>query len=515
MSRRRRGSSEGASGVKRVLRDEAIESVVEVARLWHEAGYAVLPSHEDGTGRPCDQHRSDQGTRSDWAELEAWLTSGRYPGIGVLTGAISGNAEMIEIAGPPERALATVTALLDCATELGTRSLLDRAWNGCTEQSADGGIRTFIRVAGGHPLCSRPLAVDRDATPAAWTRGEGDFVIVGSTLWTGPRQPGTPVHALVEDRVPSMTVTIAPEERDVLHLTYGRVGYSPVEHLPATPDLGGEHRGVDLAICAVTYARAGVPVFPLAPRTKKPMARTRGFHDATCRIEQVEAWWQEEPESNIGAPTGVAFDVLDFDVKVGLAGDIVKDSRPHLARLNTHALLAGAIGTARTRHDGLHVFYPPSGRAKSKIGGLHIDFQAKGGYVVLPPSLVAPDDGYQGTGRYEWLDPLDFRRPGHAPLDWEAVVSLLQPRIAHAVPVTLQAIRAGIKPVGIDGLVRSVATSKEGERNDVLFWAACRAVEGGLDTAALASAARATGLADAEISRTIRSAKTHAVKGTI
>lgn len=312
-----------------------------------------------------------------------------------------------------------------------------------------------------------------------------------------------------------MTVTIAQGERDDFHLAYVRLGYAPDDHLPAAPDPGGEHRGVDLAICAVTYARAGVPVFPLTPRTKRPMGRSRGFHDATCRVEQVEAWWQSEPESNIGAPTGVAFDVLDFDIKVGLAGDIVKDSRPHLARLNTHALLAGAIGTARTRHDGLHVFYPPSGRAKSTIRGMDIDFQAKGGYVVLPPSRVAPDDGCQGTGRYEWIDPLDFRRPGHAPLDLEAVVSLLKPRIAHAVPVTLQAIRAGIRPGGIDGLVRSVATAKEGERNDVLFWAACRAAESGLDTAALASAARAAGLADAEISRTIRSAKAHAVKGSI
>lgn len=193
MSRRRgRGSSEGASGVKRVLRVEEITSVVEEARLWFEAGYAVLPSHEDGTERPCDQHRSDQGTRPDWAELDGWLRSGRCPGIGVLTGTISGNAEMIEIAGPPERALATVTALLECATGLGTRSLLDRVWNGCTEQSAEGGIRTFIRVAGGHLLGSRPSPWTRTASPRRGREARASSSSSGPISGPGHASPTPP-----------------------------------------------------------------------------------------------------------------------------------------------------------------------------------------------------------------------------------------------------------------------------------------------------------------------------------
>ena len=49
----------------------------------------------------------------------------------------------------------------------------------------------------------------------------------------------------------------------------------------------------------------------------------------------------------------------------------------------------------------------------------------------------------------------------------------------------------------------------EGNRNDGLFWAACRAAEAGDETvlAELATAARSTGLPDREIAATINSAR--------
>jgi hypothetical protein len=55
----------------------------------------------------------------------------------------------------------------------------------------------------------------------------------------------------------------------------------------------------------------------------------------------------------------------------------------------------------------------------------------------------------------------------------------------------------------------------EGNRNAGLFWAACRLVEAGRtdSLAALAQAARSSGLPDQEISRTIASAQRTAVTG--
>jgi hypothetical protein len=60
------------------------------------------------------------------------------------------------------------------------------------------------------------------------------------------------------------------------------------------------------------------------------------------------------------------------------------------------------------------------------------------------------------------------------------------------------------------GLVRRVETAAEGERNDVLYWAACRCKERGMRPAEaealLSPAGRKAGLPDIEIMRTVDSA---------
>lgn len=59
-----------------------------------------------------------------------------------------------------------------------------------------------------------------------------------------------------------------------------------------------------------------------------------------------------------------------------------------------------------------------------------------------------------------------------------------------------------------DGLIRFVAASREGERNQRLFWAACRAAELGDATLRrrLVEAARQAGLSEFEAQQTIASA---------
>lgn len=64
-----------------------------------------------------------------------------------------------------------------------------------------------------------------------------------------------------------------------------------------------------------------------------------------------------------------------------------------------------------------------------------------------------------------------------------------------------------------NALVRFVASSNEGERNDRLFWAACRAFENGSFTRleqALEDAAIDTGLTEGEVGAVFRSAERHA-----
>jgi Bifunctional DNA primase/polymerase, N-terminal len=74
---------------------------------------------------------------------------------------------------------------------------------------------------------------------------------------------------------------------------------------------------VDHLAAALRYASQGVPVFPLAPRSKFPLISAanggHGLHDATTDAAQIQAWWMAHPTANIGLRTGVVFDVIDLD----------------------------------------------------------------------------------------------------------------------------------------------------------------------------------------------------------
>ena len=85
--------------------DPKPDPLLTAAREWYDAGYCVIPSHEDGGKRPFGRWKDYQAQRPDWLEVEAWLSSGRYTGIGVLTGSASGNVEMAELEGPMDAAV--------------------------------------------------------------------------------------------------------------------------------------------------------------------------------------------------------------------------------------------------------------------------------------------------------------------------------------------------------------------------------------------------------------------------
>jgi hypothetical protein len=74
---------------------------------------------------------------------------------------------------------------------------------------------------------------------------------------------------------------------------------------------------LDHLAAALRYASQGVPVFPLAPRSKFPLISAanggHGLHDATTDAARIQAWWMAHPTANIGLRTGVAFDVIDLD----------------------------------------------------------------------------------------------------------------------------------------------------------------------------------------------------------
>ena len=66
---------------------------------------------------------------------------------------------------------------------------------------------------------------------------------------------------------------------------------------------------------ALIYAAAGLSVFPLNPRTKKP-ATKRGFYDATTNPETIRRFWRVT-DRNIGIATGAMSGIWILDIDQG------------------------------------------------------------------------------------------------------------------------------------------------------------------------------------------------------
>lgn len=256
--------------------------------------------------------------------------------------------------------------------------------------------------------------------------------------------------------------------------------------------------GAALVDLALGYAASEVAVFPCTPGGKTPLT-PHGFLDASTDPERIRRWWSNQPQANIATPTGradpptagVGSDVLDVDVRADGHG---WDAFHALRRAG---LLDGWTRAVRTPSGGLHLHYPATTQRNGSLRGQHLDFRGLGGYVLLPGSRCGPGE----QQRYTLVD----QRPGPGrPLDWTAVTSLLHPHKPQALDRPL------VRGVGdpTSRLAAHVARQTEGNRNNALFWAACRATEAGAtDLAPLLDAAVLTGLDARQAVATIRSAQ--------
>jgi hypothetical protein len=236
---------------------------------------------------------------------------------------------------------------------------------------------------------------------------------------------------------------------------------------------------------ALSYANAGWPVFPCVPGEKLP-ATKHGFKDATTDQDRIIHWWTIAPHCNVAIATGAPGpDVLDVDVHPSGNGFAA------LNRLKREGLLDGARAYIRTPSGGLHAYFVGSEQANGRLPEQHLDFRSRGGYVVAPPSRVAERP-------YELVKATGVR----GSLDWQAVTRLLEPeRTSRAEHATTE------RTTEVSRLATWVERLQEGNRNDGLFWAACRALEAGQTLDPLEQAARKTGLPEREIHRTLDSAE--------
>jgi hypothetical protein len=190
----------------------------------------------------------------------------------------------------------------------------------------------------------------------------------------------------------------------------------------------------------------------------------RGVHDAASDVEQIREWGSICPHGNIGIACGVASGIVVIDVDPRNGGDA------SLAALAAKGNVLPPGPRQRTGNRGWHYLFKADhriGGSKGKLGR-GIDVKSAGGYILVAPSWTRISDDGPG-GPYTWeVSPFAVPAP-RMPL-W--MTAMLCPPPRPAPTFTSDALGGDIEP-----LARFVAGSPHGERNNRLYWAACRTRE--------------------------------------
>jgi hypothetical protein len=204
---------------------------------------------------------------------------------------------------------------------------------------------------------------------------------------------------------------------------------------------------------ALGLAGCGVPIFPCGS-DKRPL--TKGENGArwgaSADSDIIRARWTQCPDALIGVPCGVKFDVLDLDLQHADAQAWHDEHRRDLPLTREHA----------TRSGGRHLLFQPHASFRNSAGKLapHIDTRGAGGFVIWWPA--------------EGLEVLHASALADVP-DW--IVAKLNPPEPAPLPITRRAIGLVSARRKLDGVIRTIATAREGERNSVTFWGGCRLAE--------------------------------------
>lgn len=261
------------------------------ALAFHNSGCCIVPAAVNGTKAPwpdSPRWKHYETKRPTEDQLHTWFgDDGRYDGLGVVCGPVSGGLEMLELEG---RAVTEghLTGLSQALTDHGYGELWQRVTTGYTEMTPSGGLHILYKVDGDQrgntKLARRPATdnelaaykaeqqqtVDAETDPdvrrrrqdaldritrgeqvpqvLVETRGNGGFVV---TAPSGGRthESGKPWRLVTGG--PATIATISDDERDALHAiaslfdTMPAAGPPPAAGQPHHPDDDGLRPGDD------------------------------------------------------------------------------------------------------------------------------------------------------------------------------------------------------------------------------------------------------------------------------
>lgn len=270
-------------------------TLLDTALALHAAGIVALPVRTDGSKAPgLGSWKTYQQQHPTIDELLGWFGTDSTDGIGVLTGAISGNLEMVELEG---RAVmdGALDQLVDLAYDNGIAELFDKVRQGYTESTPSGGIHLLYRVTDGAVRRNTKLARDEARQVLAESRGEGGFVVIAPSH--GRSHPSGLAWHLHAGSI-AQIADITADERDLLWAVIGMLDREPPREQYAT----------NLALGQSTGTRPGDEYD--AKTTWAEILEPHGWTIAR-RMGKGHAWTRPGKTHGISATTGQSSDDID------------------------------------------------------------------------------------------------------------------------------------------------------------------------------------------------------------
>jgi Bifunctional DNA primase/polymerase, N-terminal len=268
---------------------------------------------------------------------------------------------------------------------------------------------------------------------------------------------------------------------------------------------------------ALAYARTGRKVLPCWWRdfnnieAKAPIGHLvpNGKDDATLNESLIRYWWKIKPKAMIGGVVPDNTVVLDLDPRHAEPGFDLHLWLTDTLGINPDDTLVCHSGNS----DGGYHLYARAGEGRINPHKLPagVDIREAGkNYCILPPSI------HPATG-----DPYFWNVDGQTP-SFDRNTDVLAPVWSWLTepdpPRTYQANSNGTpNPTQLADILSKVADAVNGERNNLLYWGACRLTEDSYPRAAFNALHQAgihTGLPGHEVTKTIRSAN-HALGGAL
>lgn len=221
---------------------------VTAALEWAHAGCSVIPVNTDGTKTPAVAWKRHQTEPATDEQIRTWWNQNPNYGIGVITGTVSGNLELLEIEGRATHLSAELKRLL---ADNGLTHIWDTLQQHI-EISPSGGWHWLYRidgaVAGNTKLARRP-GPEGGVEVLVETRGEHGYTVVSPT--GGHVHPsGKPWQRI--NGTPATIPTLSTDDRDALHLICGMLDEMPAADIDAprpttthNPEIDGVRPGDD------------------------------------------------------------------------------------------------------------------------------------------------------------------------------------------------------------------------------------------------------------------------------